>query len=777
MRVRETVPDQILDEAAQVELVDLPPEDLLRRLREGKVYVPEQAEQAIRHFFRPGNLNALRELALRRAADRVDRELREYMRRHMISGPWPARERIVVGVSSSPSSPYLVRTGRQLASALRADWIVATVDVPGSEQSPEEREALRRTLKLAADLGAEVVRLEGEDPAQELVAFARGRNATTLVLGRSLRPLLVRLFRPTITDRVLVGCEGMGVYVVRPPAPTATVQRRSFRLRLGSPGERAAGYAAALLGAAVVTGAVEAARAWVDPVNAALLYLLPVLLIASRWGLAPAIAGALLGVVAYDLFFVAPVGRLTVADSRYVFTLVVFLAVAAVTSSMASRLRWRARAARQREERNRMLYSLGREISSAFGLEQVTAVVARRVGETFDSWVAILTPGDDGHLRLTASHPSGFQPEGRELAVASWSLEHRQMAGLGTETLSGASALYVPLLTRHGAVGVMALTPRPAPESAASPDPGSAAAWFRRQGAPASPGPAAMPESRRLLEAFAGLAAVAIEREKLAEEAQAARALEASARLHTALFDAIAHELRTPLSSVLSASDELLSDEGRYGDEARRQLLAGIKRSAERMNRVIGNLLSMARLEGGALHLRLDWTDVGELVGSALAHMSEALAGRPVRVRVAEGLPLLRLDFALMQQVLVNVLDNAAKYSPADGEIEIDARQVDDQVEIRVTDRGPGIPAELTERIFERFYRLQEPHHERGIGLGLSVARQLVEAHGGKIEAGNRPGGGGLIRITLPVEKGPADLPPREPAGEGGATAREPDRG
>ncbi|MBX5464889.1 MAG: sensor histidine kinase KdpD [Clostridia bacterium] len=745
VRVRETVPDQILDEADQVEVVDLPPEDLLQRLREGKVYVPEQAERAVRHFFRPGNLNALRELTLRRAADRVDREMREYMRRHLISGPWPARERIVVGVSPSPSSAFLVRTARHLAAALRAEWIVATVEVPGEEDDPEGKKELKRALKLASELGAEVVRLEGEDPAQELLALARFRNATTLVLGRSRRPLLERLLRPSVTDRVLAGGEGLGVYVLRPPTAGPRGARRR-RLRGGHLGEQAGGYALALLGVLAVTALVKSAGGWIDPVNTALLYLLPVFLVASRWGLAPAITGALLGVLAFDYYFVNPVGAFTVADSRYLFTLAVFMAVASITSSLASRLRWRAQVAREREERNRTLYSLGREISANFGLEQVAAVIARRVAETFESRVAVLTPGRDGRLALCASFPSGYLPEERERAVASWAFEHRQMAGLGTETLSGAGALYVPLVTRHGAVGLIALAPRPGPETGR-----------------ASVPPAAMPESRRLLEAFAGLAAVALERERLAEEAQAARALEASARLHSALLDALAHELRTPLSSILSASSELLAEEERYTPEARRQLLGNLVESAERMNRLIENLLNMARLEGGALRLHLDWSDVGELIGSALGHMSESLAGRPVRVRVAEGLPLLRLDFALMQQVLVNVLDNAVKYSPPGSEIDVEASRVDGHVEIRVADRGPGIPPELTERIFERFYRLQEPRHERGIGLGLSVARQLVEAHGGRIRAGNRPGGGGLITITLPVEAPPVTAPPPEP--------------
>ncbi|MBE3583507.1 MAG: sensor histidine kinase KdpD [Limnochordaceae bacterium] len=905
--VRETVPDDILDEADQIELVDLPPEELIQRLKEGKVYVPEQAEQALRHFFRPGNLNALRELALRRTAARVDRQLQAYMHRHEIAGPWPAGERVLVCVGSGPLSAQLVRTARRMAAALQAEWLAVYVENPQVELKEEDRDRIASTLRLAEELGAETITLQGEDVAQEILHLARVRNVTQILIGKPEKPRWKELIHGSPVDRIIRESGPISVHIVKgegwPRAPEARPGAAPTGLgaagRVGgtvagpglcseqrdvlgggqpwretpipaSSAARSLGYAAASPAAAateadrqvggrtgsgqplvsgqtrrlgwqpwlaylaalglvgVVTVIGHLFRSSADPANLALAYLLPVIWSAVRWGRGPAIAASAAGMLAFDFFFIVPYHRLAVAETRYLFGLMVFLGVGLLISTLASRLRRQVAAARRREERMASLYALSREVAALSGLEQVAAAVVRRLSEAIDGETILILPDERGELRVYARAGSDDNVPGEdqryqgdqgsreedvlgedrspaplatpfddnERAVATWVYRHGEAAGLDTETLSAAEFLYLPMKTARGVVGVLGVRPysaRRAARSSGVVGAGTAMGYWPRGRA----GRMFMPDQRRLLDALVDLAAAAVERVQLAEQARQAQVVAESDRLRAALLNSVSHGLRTPLAAVIGAVTTLLDDEGLYDQEARHELLETIREESLRMNRLVGNLLDMARLESAPLHLNLSACDIDDVVGAAAARLADALRSHPLHVELPENLPPVRADFVLLEQVLVNILDNAAKYTPPGtpvrvygyvstgsqpgpswstqdvrpgrrgghevagaketggaggmgGETTPPGRPVS-WVEVRVEDRGPGIPPEDLERIFNKFYRLKRPGQVVGTGLGLSICKAIIEAHGGRIWAENVPEGGTAICFRLPA--------------------------
>ncbi|MBP7864663.1 MAG: sensor histidine kinase KdpD [Acidobacteria bacterium] len=720
--VRETLPDIVLDEADAVEVVDLPPPELLRRLREGKVYVAEQAARALHRFFQEGNLMALRELAFRSAAERVDGEMRAWMESRSIEGPWDTTERLLVCVSGSPYSERLIRAARRLAGELRAEWHAVYVET--EESGPlarENRENVWRDLRLAESLGARVMTLTSPAATDAILDYSRKRNITKIVVGKPARSGLADRLRGTVVDRLIRRSRPIDVIVVGlAPDPES---RRKGRARAPA-GPQGFNYAFALGLVVLSTLVCAPIHRVIEPANLVMVYLLAVVVAALRLGLGPAILTAFTGVLAFDFFLVPPAYTLAVHDTEYLITFLALFTVGAVVASLVDKARSRAEAVRLREIRTESLYALSRDLASAGAVEAVAEAVIRRVGETLDSRVALLLPGGSG-LEWVACSP-GLQGDEKEMAVAQWVHQNGKPAGLGVDTLGAATLLHLPLRGADGPVGVLAVAPR-APETLMS------------------------TSERALLDAYANQISLALERVLLSRRVQQARLLEEAEKLHRAIMNSLSHDLRTPLVTITGAISSLREEGDGLPSETRRDLLEGAWEEACRLNRLMGNLFDMSRLEAGILKPRLEPVDVPDLVGAALSATACRLGERDVRVDTEGDVPPVPLDFVLMTQVLVNLLDNAAKFSGPATPVTIGARVAGGRLELAVEDRGPGIPEEQLDRVFDKFFRVQRGDDVPGSGLGLAICKGIVEAHGGTLRAENRPGGGARFVVTLPI--------------------------
>lgn len=730
--VRETVPDRILEQTAQIQMVDIRPEELIQRLKDGKIYVPDQAEEAMRRFFRPGNINALRELALRYTARRVDRQVESYMRVHGIDGPWPTGERVMVCISSSPFSAQLIRIARRMAEGLQAEWLAVYVDTPRRFPVHEEdKDRLAKNLRLAEELGAETLNITGNDVAVELLELARKRNVSQIIIGKPLNSRFWEFMHGSVVDKVIRLSEGISVHVI-PGNPKLIkkihtgqnpVQRPAWKSDLILP------YLASLFIMIVLTVLAGPLKDTLGFVNIAMVFLLPVLLSAVWWGTMPSIATAIMAVISFDFFLVPPTFSFTVADIRYVITFIIFIVVALFTSHLSNRLRLQVVNSRRREARVSALYSLSRDIAAVADLGPVIESIVKKVADIIQGEVVLLLPGKDGKPLLRASSEVSGNSffNDNEYAVATWVFTQGQKAGKGTDTLGAAEGLYIPLRTDKEVCGVMGIH---------SGDPDT---YFE-------------PEQLRLLDAFTSLASMAVTRAQLAEQAREALTLAESERLRTALFNSLSHDLRTPLASIVGATSCLLESHV-YSPESRRDLLLSIQQGTLRMSHFVNNLLDMARLESGLVKPNRDWYDLHDIVGVAVSRLDESLSSRPVKINIENNLPLVKVDFVLIEQVLVNLLDNAIKYSEPGTEIIIEVKKYENEIKVAVSDLSPEIPDDDIEKIFDKFYRLHSPRLVSGTGLGLAICKGFVEAHGGKIWASNKKGGGVVISFTLLIEE------------------------
>jgi two-component system sensor histidine kinase KdpD len=726
IEVRETVPDSILDQADELELADLSAEDLLQRLREGKVYVPEQAARAIEQFFRKGNLIALRELALRRTAERVDAQMRGYMQEHGIRETWPAGDRILVCIGPNPAGARLVRAGKRMATSLKCEWVVVCVETAGQAISTTDREALLQNLQLAQELGAQALTLSGYNVADEVLAYARAHNVTKIIAGKPTHGRWRDKLFGSLVDRLVRGSGDIDVYVITGDVEEGQPPRRRVVERKGGLAE----YGWAALVVAVCTALGAGVFQFLSLTDVAMVYLLGAGVVASGFGRGPSILAAFLSIAAFDFFFVPPRFTFAVSDFRYGLTFLVMLAIALVISGLTLRIREQAETARARERHTGALYAMSRELAATRGFSDLARVASRHLQDVFDARAQLLFPDATGRLHGPVGVPPAYPIDEKEQSVAHWAFTRGRIAGVGTDTLPSAQAFYQPLVASGGIIGVLGLRP-------------------------ANPQRFEDPTVLQLAETFAGQAALALERAMFAERAQREQLEIEAERLRTALLSSLSHDLRTPLGSITGAASSLLEERNALTEGARRDLLQTILEEAQRMNRLIGNLLDMIRVESGALEVQKEWQPLEEVVGVALIRLEDRLRGHPVQVNLPPDLPLVPLDGVLMEQVFVNLLENAVKYTPPATPIEIAATAADGVVRVDVADRGPGLPPGEESRIFDKFYRAQGTPTQGGIGLGLTICRGIITAHGGRIWAENRPGGGALFRFTLPVTGAP----------------------
>jgi len=744
VRMQETVPDTVFESADEVELIDLPPEDLLQRLREGKVYVPERARMALDNFFRRGNLIALRELALRKTAERVDAAMDRYRTTEGIAQTWAAGERVLVGIGPSSDGAALVRAGKRLAAALHAPWIVVYVETPDLIRLPEaERNRRIAWLRFAEQLGAETVTLGGHNAGQELLNYTRTRNVTRVLLGEPSRKGLARTLRPSTVDYLLRRIKDVDVTVVK-TTETSLAARNPFFARsaayLAAPKsakQRWPGYAATLVAVAIATALAWYARALLSDANIVMVYLVAIALVALRFGRGPAVVGSIISAVAYDFFFVEPVFSLNVADGQYFITFAVLMLVGLLIGWLMSSVRMQARVAGHRERRTALLYAMARELTATRGQEGIARAAVRNVGESFESQVVVLLPDAQRKVLYPTGTPESASLRGADLSIAQWVLDHAAPAGMGTDTLPGTSARYLPLTgsdEKVGARGVLAVMP-------------------------VNPRRILLPEQAHLLETFAAQIALALERAALAERAQTAAVHAESESVRNSLLSAISHDMRTPLA-VISGAASALMDNVELKAAERTALARSIADEAAQMTQVVTNVLDMTRLESGKVALHDEWISVDEVVASALRRTQARLEDRPVHLEIDRNLPLLKADPVLMEQLLVNLLDNAARHTPRRTNISIRAQRSFDQIELTVADDGPGFPPDIEpDTLFDKFRRGREEGVQGGVGLGLAICRAIARAHGGEIRAERIPAGGALFTLTLPLTEEAPEVP------------------
>jgi two-component system sensor histidine kinase KdpD len=736
VRVWETVPDTAFDDADEVVLVDIPADELLERLRAGKVYVAHQAERAASNFFRKGNLMALRELALRRTADRVEGDVQAYRVDKSIGSVWKTANALLTCVGPDAGAERVVRAAARLASQLNAEWHAVYVETPALQRLPAaRREKILATLSLAKDLGARTAVIADADVAMSVIAYARSHNLSKLVIGRDPARRLwpwqrssgqkLAMLAPDIdlveigrADGVMQNGDGKNSPRPAPPVPESADRRRFKRLR----------YLWAVLACVAALLLSFPLAAHFDRSNIVAIFILTVVLVAVRFGRGPAALAAVLSVGSFDFFFVPPRFSFAVSDMQYLLTFGIMLAVGLITGQLTAGLRFQARVASHREERAGSLYEIARDLSGAVQIDQVVRISDESIERTFRASAALLLPNDAGQLAMTSSRADTLLTV--DIGIAQWAFDKGQPAGFSTDTLPGTDALYIPLRAPIRARGVLAVK-----------------AHNRRL--------LRIPEQRQLLDTFAALIAIALERVHYVEVAQNALVRMESERLRNSLLAALSHDLRTPLTVLVGLAESLALTKPPLSP-AQIETAEAIQDEARRMSTLVSNLLDMARIESGEVKLNLQWQPLEEVVGSALNASHEMLKQHKVEVQIPRDLPLVRFDALLIERVLVNLLENASKYTPPGSKVTLSAEVIADRLSVSVSDDGPGLPVGREEAVFQKFTRGERESATPGVGLGLSICRAIVESHQGSIVAGHRPGGGARFTFTLPLGNPPA---------------------
>ncbi|QBR71919.1 two-component sensor histidine kinase [Beijerinckiaceae bacterium] len=729
IRVRETVPDSIIDRADDIELIDLTPEDLIARLNDGKVYVPDQAERAVQNYFSPGNLTALRELALRRTAQRVDAQMVDYLRTRRIEGPWSAGERVLVLVDSAQGANAVVRHAKRIADRLRAEWTAIHVETPADVHASEaERDKIAQSLRLAQRLGASAISIPGQDVALTVAEYAQANHFAHIIAAKSERAHWRDFFGESTAQKLIRTAGDASIHVIARPKDPANKNSVGPESKATKPKRSEfKAYAVSLAYVVAATLIAYTLRQALGVSNIAQTFLIAVLASAVSFGLRASLFACLASVLCYNFFFLPPLYTFTITDPENVVALFFFTVVAIIASNLAARVRAQAIAARERARITEELYLFSRKLAGTATLDDLLWATAHQLALMLKVRVVLLLP-ENGGLSVKAGFPPEDMLDDADLAAARWCFEKSQPTGRGADTLPGAKWRFMPLRTGRGAVGVVGIDRD-------------------------KPGLLLTPEETRLFDALSDQAALAIDRVNLAAENDRARLAAETDRLRSALLTSISHDLRTPLASILGSATSLVSHGREFDATVQESLMRTILEEAERLNRFIGNLLDMTKLESGPLRPQSEPADVSDVIGATVQRASNILQNHQVDIDLDHELPMVNIDMVLMEQVLFNLLDNAAKYAPPHSRITIAARLENAAVVIQVLDEGDGIPEVDVERIFDKFYRVRRSDSQRaGTGLGLAICRGFVEAMGGTINAANRTDRrGAVFSIMLPV--------------------------
>jgi two-component system sensor histidine kinase KdpD len=732
VRVREIVPDAVLDRANDIELVDLTPDDLIQRLKEGKVYVPKQAERALKNYFSPANLTALRELALRRTADRVDDQLLEQMQARAIQGPWAAGERILVCVSEDPRSAGLVRYAKRLADRLKAPWTALYVETArGLQFSEDVRDQVAATMRLAERLDGEAITIPATARrlADDVLNFARKSNATHIIIGKSERSRWFEILHGSVVHDLVRRAGSISVHVIAGEQVAERPPDRGVVVTNGARQFDSLPYLIAFIAVSGALGVSLLVRPLFGIENVDLIFLTAIVGIAVRYGLWPSLLASVAASLAYNFFFLPPIYTFTITDPTNIAAFVLFTALSMVVSNLAARGRTHAVSAYERVRTVESLYAFSRKLAGAGTLDDVLWATAYQIALMLKVRVVLLLP-ENGSIALKAGYPPEDTLDEADLAAARWAWEKNRPAGRDSDALPGAKWLFLPMRTGRGPIGIVGICRDEA-------------------------GPLLRTEQRRLLDALSDQGALAIERVYLVEDVERVRRVAETDRLRSALLTSISHDLKTPLAAVMGAADALRDLAASLDDNARAELLTTIIEESERLNRFIANLLDMTKLEAGAVMPNAAPHDVGEIIGSALERAGKILSKHRVEVEISPDHPMVNVDAVLFEQVLFNLLDNAAKYAPPETTVSIQCSHEQNNVKLQILDEGDGIPAGDLERIFDKFYRARKGDQVRaGTGLGLAISRGFVEAMHGTLVAANRADrSGAVFTITLPVVK------------------------
>ena len=710
-------------------LIDLPPDDLLQRLKEGKVYIPEQAQKAMENFFRKGNLIALRELALRRTAEQVDEQMETYRRDAGVRDIWPAAERILVCIGPNPRSIRLIRAARRMAAGMKTEWIAVHVEAPSHiKPSEEDLKILAEHMRLAESLGAQTVTLTGYKASEEILNYARQRNVSKIIVGKPTHPHWRDKLFGSPLDEIVRGSGDIEIYVITGDAAETTAKSSARPI---PPQINAKEWFWCLGAVSICTAIAGFMFPYFDRTDIAMIYLLGIVITSTRTGRWPALAATLMSVAAFDFFFIPPYFTFAVNDIRFLVTFGVMFVVAYVITRLTLQIRELAEASRKRERSTAALYALSRELARERKKGRIFDIAVKHISEVFQSQIVILVLEEHGELTASETGVGTFAVDQKELGVARWVFDNRQSAGLGTDTLPGAKALYLPMIASSGVVGVVGVLPE------------NTQKVFDL-------------ENIHFLESFVNQTGMAMERVILAKEANEERLKAEAQNVRNTFLSSVSHDLRSPLAVVAGAASTLLEKEASLDRPARLELLRTIHEETDRLERIIRNVLNLTRLESGAIGVKKEWQALEEIIGVVLNRISERLNECPLELKIPPSLPLIPFDTLLMEQVLSNLMENALRHTPTGTPIEIIVTPQKSAVMIEIADRGPGIPVNEEEVIFSKFTR--GTNTRMGAGIGLSICRAIIEAHGGRIWAENRKGGGAVFKFIIPIEGTPPHM-------------------
>lgn len=730
--VRETIPDSVFEAANEIELIDIPPDDLVARLEQGKIYAPEQAQRALLSFFQRPNLNALRELSLRLAARRIHTDVEDSRRGKRATQPWNTAERLMVCVGPSPTTARVVRAAKRLADTLDAPWLAASVETARTSTNMQSVQTVVDHFRLAESLGAETITLYGDDVPKTLLQFAQSRNVTRIIVGKTTESRWRRILFGNLVDRLLEGSANIDIVVIQgatesSPPTDARPSNSPWSWPLAA---ASLGIIAACCLFALVLRSFRFADA---EANTVMIFLVGVALVAFLYGRSLAVLACCAAVLTFDFVFVPPYFTFAVSDAQYLVTFVIMLMIGIGISSLTARLRQQIRVTQQREARTAALYALGKQLSSFYGRVFLCNAAAAKIAEITSADVVVYLPNANGVVEVVTENKPSITSHGTSLGAAQWVTDHGQMAGMGTDTLPAASALFVPLVGAQSCLGAVAI--------GSSHD---SRAWLA-------------PDHRHLLEACASQLALALERDQLVIEAADARIEAETEHMRSSLLSSVSHDLRTPLATIGGASSSLLNSSN-LSTEVRQELLKSIADETSRLSRLLENILQMSKLESGRSAINRQWHVVEELVGVALKRTQSALRHHQVIVKLPAQLPLIFVDGLLMEQLLVNLLENAARHTPHGTQVVIEARADQNTFELAVADSGPGIERGLEQKVFEKFFRATTvPDSVRGSGLGLAICQAIAQSHHGSMQVRHNSPVGAIFVLQLPLEK-PAPL-------------------